>query len=272
MQYSINEDPKDILKDIKCFVLDMDGTIYIGDRLIEGAAAFIQKLRDRSKRFVLLTNNSSKSTAVYVEKLNRLGLCITRDQILTSGTATIDYLKRKYPQKRVFLLGTDVLKAEFEAEGILLDDVNPELVVAAYDTALDYARLCAICDFVRMELPYIATHPDFNCPAATKTGAVPDLGAFMALIEASTGRKADIVIGKPNIEIVRAISSRAGCALDEMAIVGDRLYTDIAMGAAHNLTSILVLSGETKREDLSSTCVHPDLVFDSLLKMVDLLG
>lgn len=272
MQYLVNEDPKGILKTVKCFALDMDGTIYIGDELIEGAAAFIQKLRETNRRFVFLTNNSSKSASVYVEKLNRLGLCIGRDEILTSGTATIGYLRREYPHKRVFLLGTAALRAEFEAEGIPLDDENPQLVVAAYDTSLDYARLCAVCDFVRMGLPYIATHPDLNCPAASKTGAVPDLGAFMALIEASTGRKADIIIGKPNVEIVRAVAAHTGCALHEMAIVGDRLYTDIAMGAAHNLTSVLVLSGETKREHLECSAVHPDLVFDSLLYMIDYLG
>ena len=156
-----------------------------------------------------------------------------------------------------------------EAYGIPLDQERPELVLVGFDTSLTYEKMCRVCDLVRAGLPYIATHPDFNCP--TETGFVPDIGAIMAFIQASTGRKADLIIGKPHGEIVRAACERTGLAPSQMAVVGDRLYTDIQTGLSHGLLAIMVLTGEGTVEEIERTGVEPDLLFERLSDMIPYL-
>lgn len=268
--WHINQDPEKIIQKIRCFALDMDGTFYLGGRLLHGSLEFIQRLKETGRTFVFLTNNSSKSGRIYLERLAGMGLMITSREMVTSGQATVDYLKRNFGGKAVYLLGNPALEDEFTEGGILLDKGAPDVVVTGYDTTLDYAKLCAVCDFVRMGLPYIATHPDFNCP--TETGFVPDIGAIHAFIHASTGRMPDRVIGKPHREIIDYALKQVNCAAEETAMVGDRLYTDIA--AVENvpgLTGILVLSGETKLSSLEGTDIRPHLVFDSLRNITRLL-
>ena len=130
-----------------------------------------------------------------------MGLTVGREKVLTSGEATAAVLQEKYPGKRAFVLGNEFLLEEMREAGVTVDQTDPEIVVVGYDTTLDYKKMTAVCDFVRAGLPYIATHPDFNCP--TETGFAPDIGAIMAFIEASTGRRADLVVGKPHTGIVR---------------------------------------------------------------------
>jgi len=270
MNININQDSQQYMKNVRCFALDMDGTFYLGNRLLGGSLAFIERLKETGRKFVFLTNNSSKSGIVYIKRLADMGLTITAQELVTSGQATIYYLKKKHQGKSVFLLGNSLLETEFAAAGIRLEKYNPDMVVTAYDTTLDYAKLCAVCDFVRRGLPYIATHPDFNCPV--ETGCVPDIGAIHAFIHASTGRMPDRIIGKPYREGIEYALLQMNCKAEETAMVGDRLYTDIA--AAQNvpgLTGILVLSGETKLSDLEHSEIQPHLVFDSLEKITPLL-
>ena len=167
------------------------------------------------------------------------------------------------------MLGNEYLINDFREYGIEVDQENPEIVVIGFDTTLDYAKMTAVCDFVRAGLPYIATHPDFNCP--TETGFIPDIGAIMAFIEASTGRRPDLVVGKPNTGIVEAVLRRTGLKVEELAMVGDRLYTDIETGLRSGMRSILVMSGETTEEMLAASETVPDLKFDRLADMNDLL-
>lgn len=257
------------LKDIRLFLLDMDGTFYLGDQLIEGSLDFIEKLRATGRDFLFLTNNSSHNAAFYVERLRRMGLTLTREKVMTSGEATCEKLLERYPGKRAFVLGNTFLLEEFREAGIPIDMAHPEIVVIGFDTTLDYGKLRAVCDFVRAGLPYIATHPDYNCP--TETGFMPDIGAIIAFIEASTGRRPDLVVGKPNTGIVEAALRRTGCRLEEMAMVGDRLYTDIETGLRSGMLSILVMSGETTEEMLAASQTKPDLKFDRLSDMIGLL-
>lgn len=175
----VNKDAVGILKNIECFALDMDGTIYLGEQWIEGAREFLSAVEATGKRYVFLTNNSSKNPQVYVKKLSRMGLEVTEEKIVTSGQATIAYLKQHFPGKRVFLLGNELLTEEFVQEEIVLDTESPEVVVVGFDTTLTYEKMCRVCDFVREGLPYLSTHPDYNCP--TETGFIPDAGATMRL-------------------------------------------------------------------------------------------
>lgn len=264
-----NCDTEHILNEIRCFALDMDGTIYLGEKWIAGAKEFLQKIEESGRRYIFLTNNSSKNAAVYVEKLRRMGWDVGQDKIITSGQATISYLQRHFPGKRVFLLGNEMLREEFGQAGILLDDTAPEVVVTAFDTSLTYGKMCKVCDFVRAGLPYLATHPDYNCP--TETGFIPDAGAIHAFIHASAFRYPDRVIGKPNGDIVDYLVSRVQMRREQIAMVGDRLYTDIAAGKNNGLKSILVLSGEASMEDVPSSDVVPHLIFDSVGSMVPFL-
>ena len=257
------------ISDVRCFLLDMDGTFYLGDRLIPGSLEFIQRVRETGRDFLFLTNNSSHNAAFYVERLRRMGLSVPREKVLTSGEATAAILREQYPEKRAFVLGNDYLIEEMREAGVPVDFRDPQIVVVGYDTTLDYRKMTAVCDFVRAGLPYIATHPDFNCP--TETGFAPDIGAIMAFIEASTGRRADLVVGKPNTGIVRAALSRTGLTAGEMAMVGDRLYTDVETGLKSGMLSVLVMSGETTPEMLEAYPNKPDVVFGCLADMIPLL-
>ena len=257
------------LQNVKLFLLDMDGTFYLGNQLIDGSLDFIRRVQETGRDFLFLTNNSSHNAAFYVEKLARMGLRIDRSRVMTSGEATCEKLRELYPGRRCYVLGNEFLKEEFREAGIAVDPDNPEVVVIGFDTTLDYAKMQAVCDFVRAGLPYVATHPDFNCP--TETGFMPDIGAIMAFIEASTGRRPDLVVGKPNTGIVEAVLRRTGRAVEELAMVGDRLYTDIETGLRSGMLSILVMSGETTEEMLAASSTVPDLKFGRLSDMNELL-
>lgn len=265
----LNQDNEHMIDNIRCFALDMDGTIYLGEQWIAGAKDFLKRIEESGRSYVFLTNNSSKNPAVYVEKLHRMGWDVQEDKIITSGQATIFYLQKHFPKKRVFLLGNPLLQEEFEQAGIILDDVEPEVVVTAFDTSLTYEKMCKVCDFVRAGLPYLATHPDYNCP--TETGFIPDAGAIHAFIHASAFRYPDRIIGKPNSDIVDYLIDRVQVERERIAMVGDRLYTDIAAGRNNGLKSILVLSGEATLEDILSADVLPHLIFDSVRNIVPLL-
>ncbi len=256
------------LSEKSVFLLDMDGTIYLGDELIDGAKAFLQTIRDQGKRYLFLTNNSSKNKDRYVEKLNRLGIDALADEVFTSGEATTMYLKKEKAGARIFLLGTQALEEEFEREGFLLErDRNQPIdyVVLGFDTSLTYEKLWAATEYISEGVPYIATHPDFNCPLANDK-FMPDAGAMAALIEASTGMTPK-VIGKPNAEIIESIVAKYGFKKEDMVMVGDRLYTDIKTGSNAGIASVLVYSGETKEADYQSSEIQADFVFDSVKDM-----
>ena len=257
------------LQRVRAFLLDMDGTFYLGDRVIEGSMEFLEAVERTGREYLFLTNNSSRSVKHYVEKLRRLGLDAGEEKVLTSGQAAAQYLLREHPGERVYLLGNPSLAEEMRAFGVSLVEEEPDLVLVGFDTTLDYEKMCRVCDYVRAGLPYIATHPDFNCP--TETGFIPDVGAIMACIEASTGRKADVIIGKPCGEIVRAAQERLGLKPGEMAMVGDRLYTDVRTGVDHGLCAILVLSGEGTLADIETMHIEPDLIFARLGSMIPYL-
>ena len=250
-----------LIRSIRCFLFDMDGTIYLGDRLLPGAAAFIRHLEEIDFPFYFLTNNSSRSNQDYADKLERQGLPTKPGRIITSGEATAIYLQERNPSARVFLAGTPSLEGEFKHLGFHLADEDPEIAVLGFDTTLTYQKLATLCHLVRSGIPYIATHPDINCP--TEDGFIPDIGAIMALVKASTGRDPDIIVGKPHTPIVEAILAKTGYTAPEILMVGDRLYTDIAMGAV-GLRTALVLTGEARREDIPSAPHPPDLVVSDL--------
>ncbi len=254
--------PSEPLLQVQGYLLDMDGTFYLGNRLLEGALRFIDVLRQQGKQFLFLTNNSTRQGSQYAEKITRLGLPVTDQAILTSGEATAYYLGEKYPAARLFVMGTPALEDEFSAHGFSLVQEAPDVLILGFDTTLTYNKLWQMCDFVRLGLPYIATHPDFNCP--TETGFMPDVGAMIAFIQASTGRQPDLVIGKPNRMIVEAAAKKLGLPVEQLGMIGDRMYTDIALGQTSGIATVLVLSGESSLADLKTSPFKPDYVFNHL--------
>ncbi len=246
---------------VRGFLLDMDGTFYVGEQLVEGALEFIDRLRQQGREFLFLTNNSSKDAQQYAAKLARLGLTVPPEKILTSGHATASYLHGIRPGARVYVVGTRALEAEFQTRGFTLTDTEPDYIVVGFDTTLTYAKLWRLCDLARAGVPYIATHPDLNCP--TENGFMPDIGATVAYVRTATGREPNLVVGKPNRLIAEQAALRLGLPLSDLCMVGDRLYTDIALGAA-GLPTVLVLSGESKREDIPAAAHQPTYVFEHL--------
>jgi HAD superfamily hydrolase (TIGR01450 family) len=257
------------LAGIRCFLLDMDGTFYRGNQILDGSLAFLDTVRTTGRQALFLTNNSSKSADVYIEKLRSMGVRDPFLRVLTSGRAAGQYALRAFPGQSAFVLGTEMLRSELQSIGIGIDDRNPDYVIVGYDTTLDYAKMTRVCDLVRAGLPYIATHPDFNCP--TETGFAPDIGAIIAFIEASAGRRPDVIVGKPYRGILDEVMRITGLRTDQLAMAGDRLYTDIAISARHGMLGILVLTGEAAREDIVKSPDQPDLVFDRLSDMIEYL-
>ena len=243
------------------FILDMDGTFYLGNSILDGSLEFINKLKASGRNFLFFTNNSSKSSEYYINKLKNMGLDIDHNHIATSGDVTISYIKKNYPNKKIFLLGTEVLTEDFVSQGIEIDEDNPDIVVVGFDTTLTYEKISKACNFISKGKTFLATHPDLNCPM--EEGFLPDCGSICALITASTGVKPKY-FGKPYSETLAFICQKTGCRLEEIVFVGDRLYTDIALGFNNGVTSILVLSGETKENDLKTSEIIPDFIYTSI--------
>ena len=262
----------DNLRKKTVYLLDMDGTIYLGDELIDGSKKFLETIKKKGKRYIFLTNNSSKSKQAYVHKLNNLGIQASEEEVFTSGEATTTYLKKEKVGAKVYLLGTKALEEEFKREGFILEKErhkNIDYVVLGFDTTLTYEKLWAACEYISEGVEYIATHPDFNCPLPNDK-FMPDAGAMAALIQASTG-KTPKVIGKPNKEVVESIASKYGLKKEDMVIVGDRLYTDIKTGENAGIASVLVYSGETKEIDYRNSDTRADYVFNTVKDLIDLL-
>jgi 4-nitrophenyl phosphatase len=263
----VNQDPGKLTQ-TRCFLLDMDGTVYLGEKLLPGAQRFLDLLEQKNIQYLFLTNNSSRHARQYAGKLQRLGINAGEESIFTSGEATAMYLKREKPGARLYVVGTDALIEEMTGNGFIVTEDQIDMVVLGFDTTLTYDKLVKLCDFVRSGKPYIATHPDINCP--TEHGFIPDTGSVIALVKSSTGREPDVIIGKPNQPIVDAIVDKLGIPVNQITMVGDRLYTDIAMGKT-GITTALVLCGETTLEDLADSPFKPDYIVRDLAELASLL-
>ena len=257
-----------LLKETELFVLDMDGTFYLDTTILDGSLEFLKEVERLGKRFVFFTNNSSKSPNTYIEKLAKMNCFINRDQIMTSGDVMIHYLKEKHPGKSVYLVGTPDLEANFRANGINLTDGQPDVVVIGFDLTLTYEKLAKACLYIRNGAEFLATHLDINCP--THDGFIPDCGSMCAAISLSTGKQPKYV-GKPFKETVDLVLDKTGVELEKVTFVGDRLYTDVKTGVANGAHGVLILSGETKFEDIALSDVTPDAIFGGLKDMAEMM-
>lgn len=263
------------LSQIRHVALDMDGTIYMGSELFPWTGPFLAGLRQQGIGYSFLTNNPSKSIADYLHNLETMGIRATRAEMYTTTLATIDYLRAHYPEaRRLFLLGTPSMISEFEAAGYVSTedsaDDRPDAVVVAFDKTLVYSRLCRAAWWVSRGIPYVATNPDRVCPTNLPTVLV-DCGSICAAIEHATGRKPDITLGKPDPNMLAGILQRHGLQPDQIAMVGDRIYTDIEMAHNAGAMGVLVLSGETTLEVADRAPRQPELIVEHIGVLGELL-
>lgn len=257
------------LKNVKYFLLDMDGTVYLGDKLIGESDKTLDFVRASGRKIIYLTNNSSKTLDEYESKLRRLNLFRDGDRVYSSGVAAKDFLLRNRKGKSVCLLGTDAFKRELTESGICITDKNPDICLLSYDTELTYKKLCNFTDGLFGGAEYIATHPDMVCPADGYS--VLDAGAFIYMIKTAVGREPQIVIGKPFSGMGDELKSNYNAAADEFIMVGDRVYTDIAFGVGCGFHTLFVLSGEGTIADAEAAEKQPEFTLDSINEIVNYL-
>ena len=267
---------KQRLAGIRHVALDMDGTIYMGNSLFPFTIPFLRRLREMGITYSFLTNNPSKSLDDDLLKLHKMGIEATEEEMYTTTVATIDYLKAHYPSaRRLFLLGTPSMISQFEKAGYIstadsADDV-PDVVIAAFDMSLVYSRLCRAAWWIAQGLPYIATNPDRVCPTNERTVLV-DCGSICRCLEHATGRRPDITLGKPDPNMLIGIEQQKQLQPEQIAMVGDRIYTDIEMARNAHAFGVLVLSGETTLEVAQAAPHQPDLIVENIGELGSLLA
>ncbi len=256
------------LTQVRHVALDMDGTIYNGGTLFKFTNPFLLLLNDLHIGYTFLTNNSSKSSRDYLAGLCKTGIFAAEDQLYTSTQATIEYLREQMPQvKRLFALGTLSMRQEMLEAGFAVTEDSaedePDAVVAGFDTDLIFSRLCRAAYWIKQGKPFVATHPDRICPTDQPTVLV-DCGSICAALEKAAGRSPDVVLGKPDPRMLRGIVKRHALAPGDLAMVGDRLYTDMAMARRAGALGVLVLTGETTAVEAAKHTPAPDLVVPGL--------
>ncbi len=254
----------------------MDGTLYLGDDVYPGARELMGVLSDCKKKYIYLTNNSSRAGTDYITRLRRLGFPCEKENVFTSGMATALYLNQQYPGASVYLAGTRAFYRELQEYGIRLinddsghtDADTVDVVVQGFDTELTYEKLERACHFLRRGAVFLAANPDWVCPMPDDE-VLPDCGSICSLLTASSGVKPDF-IGKPNRNMIDVISVQTGIPNERICAVGDRLYTDIAVAQNAGAVSLLVLSGETNISMVDESERKPDVVLQSVKDLLEL--
>ena len=265
------------LKNCELFLFDMDGTLYLGDDVYDGAIALMEGLPGLGKKYIYLTNNSSRAGTDYITRLRRLGFPCEAENVFTSGMATAMYLNQRHPGAKVYLAGTKAFYRELISYGIdLVNDENGhtdaetvDVVVQGFDTELVYEKLDKACHFLRRGAVFIAANPDWVCPMPHDE-VLPDCGSICALLTASSGVEPNY-IGKPNRNMIDVISAMTGIDNSHICAVGDRLYTDIAVAQNAGSVSVLVLSGETTPEMAAAAERQPDYILADVHELHELL-
>lgn len=256
------------LRDKKIFFIDRDGTLTLGNNIIDGSISFLNELKNTNKIFYVLTNNSSKTVSEHLEKFNKIGLNLRKKNVLVSIQSAIAYLK-KHKIKQIFWVANKSVSQYLLKEGFIFNSNNPQAVLLTYDDELTYKKIEKLTCLVRHGISYYATHGDVVCPTAN--GSVPDIGTFIKVIEMTTGILPNKIFGKPNKSFIDPILEKYKLTYNETVIIGDRLYTDIKMAENSDITSVLVLSGETKREDYENSKIKSDIIVSDLAQLIEYL-
>lgn len=264
------------LRAIKHVALDMDGTIYKGGTLFACTQPFLAQMKELGIGYTFLTNNPSKSSTDYLAHLRKLGINATAEELYTSAQATIDFLRHQNPRpRRLFVLGTPSMLSQFRDAGFTLTEDSatdePDAVVVGFDLTLSYARVCRAAWWISRGKFYVATNPDRVCPT-DQPNVLVDCGAICAMLEHATRRAPDRVFGKPDPTMLTGILDRHGLKPHEIAMVGDRIYTDVEMARRAGALGVLVLTGEATAADAEAATPKPPLVLPSLAELGTLLA
>ena len=250
------------------WLFDLDGTIYLGERLIPGADAAIAALRAAGRRVAFLSNKPLQTRAEYAAKLTRLGVPAAPDDVINSSLVLARYLRDRDPGAPVFVIGEPPMREEMRAHGFeVRADERVRWVVIAFDRTFDYAKLNVALQAVKQGARLIATNPDRTCPV--EGGEIPDCAGMIAAVEAVTDKKVEAIVGKPSPIILEIALAALGVPARDAAIVGDRIETDIVMGRRLGLGTVLVLSGITRADDPRIAAIAPDHVVRSVRDLVE---
>ena len=246
----------------RLWLLDMDGTIYMEDRIFDGTLELLAAIRARGGRYVFITNNSSKSVTDYLKKVRAMGIPAGEEDFFTSAQAAVLLLRERFPRAKVYCQGTASLVRELREAGIeVTTEAEPvDLVLTGFDTELTMEKLRRTCQILteQKNVAYYATNPDLVCPVSF--GYVPDCGSMSVMIHNATGRY-PVFIGKPEPTMIQIVMEKFGCGKEETVVVGDRVYTDIASGVHAGVDTIGVLSGEATLKDFQSSDTPPNWIF-----------
>lgn len=246
------------------YIFDLDGTVYLGDSLLPDAQETITGLRRRGKKTLFLSNNPTRTRADYAKKLNLLGLPTAQEDVINSSFVMVDYLRRKMPAGRLFVIGEEPLENELiEAGFVLTEDITKiDAVIASFDRTFTYYKLQVAFDAIRAGARFFATNADSYCPVPG--GGEPDCGAIIAAIEACTHTSVEVVVGKPSQQMITTILDLVNVAPAQCLMIGDRLETDIQMGLSAGIDSALVLTGVTTAADLATSHLQPTYVIEGI--------
>jgi len=251
------------------YLCDLDGTVYLGERLLPGARETIQTLRERGSRFIFVSNKPLQPRSDYAAKLNRLGIPVEVDDVINSSYVLAQQLAHTAPGARLFVLGEPPLLEELRQAGlqIVRDPQQVDYVVAAFDRTFDYAKLYTAFLAIRAGAHFIATNPDRTCPMAE--GEFPDCASVIGAIEGCTGKQVEWIAGKPSPMMVQAGLRRLGVPARECLVVGDRIETDVRMGLDAGTATALVLSGVTSRDRAAEFAYQPDYILETIAGLVE---
>jgi HAD superfamily hydrolase (TIGR01457 family) len=258
----------------KGFIFDLDGTVYLSDKLIPGADTVIQRLRESGRKVVFLSNKPIQTREDYASKLTRLGIPTRPEEVINSTFVMINYLKKIGPQAKLFVVGETPFVEELKKAGFAITEEPKEIeyVVVAFDRTFDYRKLNIAYQAIKLGAHFVATNPDRTCPV--EGGEIPDCAGMIAAIEAVTAKKVEVIVGKPSPIMVQAVLEVMGLKPEECILIGDRLETDIKMGKESGIATGIVLTGVTSEEalrEIKHTSIQPDFVFRSIADVENLL-
>jgi len=265
----LKEGAKERIKSCQLFILDIDGTFYLSGKPFEGSRKFVNALERLGKKLVFLTNNSNRTIESYINEFAEMGIKLSRDQIVTAGVATAEYLFEEFGPKRVYIVGTDDIKYEFQRVGHTVVDEDPEVVVVTFDKTLTYEKIKKATQFVSKGALFVVTNPDLNCPSSE--GPLPDAGAIASVIRKASGIYPNIIFGKPEPKLIEMIIRHNNVSKNEACMVGDRLYTDILAGIQAGTWTVLVLTGEATIEQAEKSPIKPHLIAKDIGVLANIL-
>jgi len=265
----LKEGAKERIKSCELFILDIDGTFYLSGKPFEGSRKFVDALGRLGKKLVFLTNNSNRTIESYIDEFAEMGIKLSRDQIVTAGVATAEYLFEEFGPKRVYIVGTDDIKYEFQRVGHTVVEEDPEVVVVTFDKTLTYEKIKKATQFVSKGALFVVTNPDLNCPSSE--GPLPDAGAIASAIRKASGVYPNIIFGKPEPKLIEMVIRHNNVGKNETCMVGDRLYTDILAGIQAGTWTVLVLTGEATMEQVQKSPIKPHLIAKDIGVLADIL-